>query len=186
MKNSRLGLLSACIMAGGIGSAQAQTTSQFEGGKICYSYKTEISQRPSVDGVCLEGATRNETGQCITNTTFYNSCVFILNEDDSMDFGFSYWFPSGANCGLTGVAAKTDAGWHYSKDTDLPSERCEIDITMDGETITLKSEEGARCAAQCGIGAAVENLRFPMQNITSKNVLPIDLLVENIIETKCE
>ena len=186
MTKIRLALLSAACLAGMTSLAQAQETSQFEGGKICYKYQTEITQRRNSLGECMQGATVNERGQCVTNTVFYNNFAFILNDDDSMDFGFSYWFPSGANCGVTGIAVKTDDGWHYSNKTENESELCEIDITMDGQTIQLESTDGARCAAQCGVGGVVTNIQYPMEYIRSKTVYPGDLLVSNLIETGCE
>ena len=84
------------------------------------------------------------------------------------------------------VANETETGWLYINDSLKPEKKCEIEITMDDTNITLNAVEGAECKAQCGAGAGIVDMQFPISYINSKNVWPVSLKPEYIYNTRCE
>lgn len=186
MRIHRLSLLASVFLFGFSANAMAQQTSQFEGGKICYTYQADILQNRLTDGTCPADSFEHGDDKCLKAVTYNNNFTFILNDDNSMDFGFSYWFPTGVNCGVIGIAKETENGWLYVNDTLKPTEKCEIEITMDDTNITLNAVEGAECKAQCGSGAGIVDMKFPISYIESKNVWPVDLTPERIYNASCK
>lgn len=156
--------------------------------RICKIYNIEVPVARNAGGQCVAPAYENEGGLCVSWSKAHNAFSYIIREDESIDFGLSFWFASGAHCGIIGNAKQTDTGWHYENnmDSENPAERCSVDIKIVGDHLTFYADPQASCRAECGAAAQLRGLMLPFSAIESRSVTPADLHPEKFFNTPCK
>lgn len=105
---------------------------------------------------------------------------YIRQDDGSINFGLEYWFESGAHCGLTGNAHKTDSGWLYE------TEDCKLDISVRSGSIILETpDEEKLCQSACGSRGYLQGLAFPVSSRVNRKITPQDIMPENLATMTC-
>ena len=115
-RNLALTALAAAIIAwGGATVYAAEKTAEAASGaaRLCKIYNIEVPAARNAAGQCVAPNYENEGGLCVSLSRAHNAFSYIIREDESIDFGLSFWFASGAHCGIIGNAKQTATGWHY-------------------------------------------------------------------------
>lgn len=134
-------------------------------GKYCEKYKhyTEIIKEDNAP--CEEPAfIRKGDLRCVTERTTTDYLNLRLNEDGSLEFALSLWFPPHAHyCGITGQAQPTNEGWVFQENMAGKSDdsRCILNITHDDNKITFKNDLSATCKNWCGYYGNLNHIEFP-------------------------
>lgn len=110
----------------------------------------------------------------------YNAFSYIVQENGTMDFGVSFWFESGANCGLTGNAKPTNTGWRYE------TEDCILDIKIEGSAVRFETDEDKNCQSACGAQASLQGMSLPLAYEEGRSIKPDDLSPETFFNAPCK
>ncbi|MCB9990065.1 MAG: hypothetical protein H6867_01635 [Rhodospirillales bacterium] len=192
MKNKKhfTALVAAMMLSVSAGVSSIPAYAQQTGGdkaRLCKIYGIETVVPRGRDNVCAAPAYENDAGLCVQGSKAHNVFTYIQKEDGSLDFGLSYWFASGAHCGIIGNAKKTDKGWRYESNLDSanPLERCAVNISEQQEMIWFDADEDASCRMECGAQAHLRGTMLPLDTLDTRDVSYDDLNPETFFNTPC-
>jgi hypothetical protein len=155
-------------------------------GRLCNVYHIEQITPTRGDGACLSPSFRNEVGQCVHSSQIHNAFTYIINEDDSLDFGLSYWFASGAHCGISGQAESTGRNqWRYESNLDDPEKSCAVDISIQSDMVFFDADPVASCRWDCGASARLIGVTLPLSSAEGHRITQEDLNPEYMFNTPC-
>ncbi|PJB69880.1 MAG: hypothetical protein CO093_09385 [Alphaproteobacteria bacterium CG_4_9_14_3_um_filter_47_13] len=155
-----------------------------ESARLCNINHGESIAPRTASGNCPAPYYENEGGLCVTATEAHNVFSYIIQEDKSLDFGLSYWFGSGAHCGIIGNAKATETGWRY--ESADPQERCVINISIEQDMVLFDTQRDASCRQECGAQAYLGGVFLPLSAIESNNVTEESLIPEIFFNTPCK
>lgn len=181
--------LSAAMLVGfgAPGSVWAQEQTKNDEARLCKVYYMESVVPRQRNGTCPPSSSANEAGQCIVVSEAHNVFTYIQRDDRSLDFGLSYWFASGAHCGIIGNAKYTGEGWRYESNMDAedPRQRCALNIIPKDDYVLFQTDPQATCRMECGAQAQLDGVFMPYDAVESRNVEPQDLEPEVFYNTPC-
>lgn len=180
--------IAASILTGS--SAQVPASAQEDASdqaRLCKVYYIESVLPPLRDGQCPPSTSVNEAGQCVMVTEASNVFSYIQQDNRDLRFGLSYWFGTGAHCGITGAAKYTGEGWRYESnmDSDNPQMRCALNIIPEDNAFLFRTDPDATCRMECGAQARLDGVRLPYDAVESHTVKPQDLEPETFYNTPC-
>ena len=109
-----------------------------------------------------------------------NAFAYEIQKDGRMNFGLSFWFPSGANCGIIGNAQRTDSGWFY----EVPG--CTVAIQIQDGYVTFAVHPENSCRAECGAQAYLSGTKLPLSSFEGPLESPGDLTPRKFYNTPCK
>lgn len=167
--------------------AQPNETQQTTSARLCQINTMEVAAPRTAGGTCVPPYYENEGGLCVTARKSHNAFSYIVNEDGSLDFGLSYWFGSGAHCGIIGTARPTEKGWRYENNMDSadPAARCAVNISIEQDLVVFDADPQAACRSECGAQGYLRNTFIPMSAVESNHVTPDSLSPEKFYNTPC-
>ena len=172
--------------AGLAAASYAQESATSDKARLCKIYNIETVIPRVKDNICP--GYENDAGLCVRSSQVHCVFSYIQKDDGGLDFGLSFWFASGAHCGLIGNAKPTDGGgWRYEDNmqAENPAERCAVTISEQGGMVWFDADETASCRAQCGAQAHLRGVAIPLSALDSRDVKPSDFNPEVFFNTPC-
>ena len=170
-------------MSGTAGEVHAQEKAA---GRLCDVFTIEQITPTKADNTCYQPSYRNEVGQCVHATETHNAFTYIINQDNSLDFGLSYWFGSGHSCSIIGSAESTGKNkWRLQRDLDDPAKSCTLDISIQNEMVIFDTLPESSCRYSCGAQAQLIGVTLPLSAAESTKITRADLDPEVMFNTPC-
>lgn len=157
-------LIGSAALTGSAISAWAQENDNISG-KYCekFIHLAEALKRPNEP--CEAPAfIRREDLLCVQEREAEDYLQLNLNEDGSLNFAFSLWYPPHTHyCSIIGTALPSKDGWTYQENMAADSDfsRCILNFKDEDDMIKISNDIDARCKIMCGYHTDLQYLNVP-------------------------